>query len=130
MYVGLVLEGGSGISVIFGGIDQRTVCRPFSYTRHWLSPPSCSLFEQPSSVLRHYEATALKPWKEGVGIAAFEVSIVFSMLTVPTFLHTYINNTVSVKQNKLNYYIRVFWQHVSAPIGSTEGPSRIRFKIK
>jgi len=31
------------------------------------------------------------------------------MLTIPKCLHTYINYTESVKQNKLYYYIRVFW---------------------
>jgi len=31
------------------------------------------------------------------------------MLTILQGLHTYINYTVSVKHNKLYYYIRVLW---------------------
>jgi len=36
-------------------------------------------------------------------------NVVLLVLTIPKCLHSYINYTVSVKHNKLYYYIKIFW---------------------
>jgi len=97
-----------------------------------LTPPS-----QRFMGFSNYEA-AIKLFKAGRPIlvqrlrltcAASYNDFFFNVNHPEVFTYMYKLNCISQK-NKLYYYTRIFGQHVSTPIESSSGPSRIRSNIK